>query len=217
MEKEYICGRCNVPLIRKGVDDEHKYQLFECARCVTSYALLLSDVIKDDKIRKIIAECTKPSAMYCHKDGGYDKKHYQCLPCSFNSVAPYKKEMEEKIIIDGGKEDDCDDKIKVLIIGSHQYKEKMEKHKLELEEEGCIVKVPAFDDYPELDELGVCEHNRDLIRWAERIDLIWDQRSVGTIFDFGMVFMAEKPLHIVYLEPKTVTGVMEKYEKRYLY
>jgi hypothetical protein len=107
--------------------------------------------------------------------------------------------------------------MKIVIIGSHQYINKFLKHKEQLENEGHEVRIPAFDDYPELDELGVCEHNRDLIRWAERIDLIWDQRSVGTILDFGMVFMAEKPLHVVYLEPKTVTGVMEKYEKRYLY
>ena len=105
--------------------------------------------------------------------------------------------------------------MKVAIIGSTQYLEKFLKHKEELEKEGHEVKIPAFDSHKDLDELGVCEYNRDMIKWADRIDVIWDQRSFGTCFDFGMVFMAEKPLHIVYLEPKTFKGVMEKYELKH--
>ena len=104
--------------------------------------------------------------------------------------------------------------MKIAIIGSHQYKEKFLKHKEELELEGHEVRIPAFDDHPELDDLGVCEYNRDLIRWADRVDMIWDQRSLGTVLDFGMLFMAEKLLHIVYLEPKTIRGIMEKYERK---
>ena len=73
--------------------------------------------------------------------------------------------------------------------------------------------TPAFDHHEELDELGVCKYNRDTIEWADKIYIIWDQRSVGTVFDFGMVFMARKPIKIYYLEPKTMTGVMKKYEE----
>ena len=105
--------------------------------------------------------------------------------------------------------------MKIAIIGSTQNIEKFMKHKEELEAEGHEVKIPAFDLHKELDELQVCEYNRMLIRWADRIDIIWDQRSIGSIFDFGMVFMAEKPFHIVYMESKTFRGVMEKYEKKF--
>lgn len=46
------------------------------------------------------AECTiskpYPRGIYCHKEGGYDPKHFQCIPCSFNSVAAYKKDMKWK-------------------------------------------------------------------------------------------------------------------------
>lgn len=101
---------------------------------------------------------------------------------------------------------------KVAIIGSSQYQQKILDHKEELEKEGCEVKIPAFDSYPELDDLGVCKYNREAIKWADRIDIIWNQRSLGTIFDFGMAFMAEKPIKIVYMEKKTLRGVMEKYE-----
>lgn len=90
--------------------------------------------------------------------------------------------------------------------------DKILDHRAELGAEGHEVRVPAFDQHPGLDELGICISNREDVRWAEEVHLIWDRRSVGTIFDFGMVFMAEKPLRIIYLEPKTFEGVMKKYE-----
>lgn len=102
--------------------------------------------------------------------------------------------------------------MKIVIIGSTQYKEKFENHKSKLVADGHEVKIPAFDDHPELDDFGVCIYNRDAIKWADEVHLIWDRRSTGTIFDFGMVFMAEKPLKIIYLEPKTFENVMKKYE-----
>jgi len=102
--------------------------------------------------------------------------------------------------------------MKITLIGSTQYHEKFLSVKERLEAEGHEVRIPAFDHHKELDELGVCEYNRDLIEWADEIHMIWDQRSVGTIFDFGMCFMARKPLVIEYLEPKTFAGVMGKYE-----
>jgi hypothetical protein len=102
--------------------------------------------------------------------------------------------------------------MKIVIIGSTQYQTKILMHRDKLVGQGHEVKIPAFDSHPVLDELGVCMSNREIIRWADEVHLIWDRRSVGTIFDFGMVFMAEKPLKIIYLEPKTFEGVMKKYE-----
>jgi len=104
--------------------------------------------------------------------------------------------------------------MKIIIIGSTQYLNKILKHKKKLENNGHKVLIPAFDDHPELDELGICEHNRDLIKQADRVDIIWDRRSMGTIFDFGQAFALEKPVKIIFLEPKTFWGTMKKYERK---
>ena len=100
----------------------------------------------------------------------------------------------------------------ITLIGSTQYKSKFLDLKNELELQGHVVKIPAFDDHPELDDLGVCEYNRSLIEWADEVIMIWDRRSTGTIFDFGMVFALRKQFKISYLEPKTFENVMRKYE-----
>jgi len=88
--------------------------------------------------------------------------------------------------------------MKVTIIGSTQYLNKILKHKKKLETEGHEVLIPAFDDHPELDELEICEHNRELIKQADRVDIIWDRRSMGTLFDFGQAFALEKPIRIIF-------------------
>ena len=104
---------------------------------------------------------------------------------------------------------------KITIIGSTQYQTKFTEHKKELEAQGHRVTIPAFDSHPDLDELGVCEFNRQAIENADEVHVIWDQRSTGTIFDFGMCFALRKPIKIVYLEPKTFRGVMEKYAETF--
>ena len=103
--------------------------------------------------------------------------------------------------------------MRIAIIGSSQYRDRFVRHKAEMEILGNEVRIPAFDDFIGYNELQVCAYNRDMIKWADEIHVIWDQRSMGTVFDFGMVFMAEKPIRIVYIEPKTLKGVMELYEK----
>ena len=100
----------------------------------------------------------------------------------------------------------------ITIIGSSQFRDKMEEHRKKLEAQKHHVKIPAFDDHPELDGLGVCKHNRALIEWADEVHIIWDRRSIGTIFDFGMAFALRKPVRIIYLEPKTFENVMVKWE-----
>jgi nucleoside 2-deoxyribosyltransferase len=102
-------------------------------------------------------------------------------------------------------------KKKAAIIGSTQYGGKFHALKMELEYQGYIVKMPAFDSDKDKDELQVCEHNRAMIEWADVVYVIWDARSVGTIFDFGMCFAMRKPIIIHYIESKTFAGVMEKY------
>uniref|UniRef100_A0A6M3JKJ2 Nucleoside deoxyribosyltransferase n=1 Tax=viral metagenome TaxID=1070528 RepID=A0A6M3JKJ2_9ZZZZ len=104
--------------------------------------------------------------------------------------------------------------MKIALFGTTSYQGKMLRHEESLKEQGHEVKLPAFDSHPEFDDIEVCEFNRSLIEWAERIDVFWDNRSVGFVFDFGMIFMARKPIHVAYLEPKTLAGVLTKYEGR---
>ena len=102
--------------------------------------------------------------------------------------------------------------MKITLIGSTQYKDKFLNYQRDMEKKGHSVKIPAFDDFTGYDELDVCEHNRKLIEWADEVHVIWDNRSIGTVFDFGMAFALRKPIQMVYLEPKTVAGVMQKYQ-----
>lgn len=102
----------------------------------------------------------------------------------------------------------------IVIIGSTQYIEKIKTHANKLRAKGKEVILPAFDDHPELDELGICEYNRGLIERADEVHIIWDQRSMGTLFDFGQAFALHKKIKIIYLEPKTFGGVMKRYEKK---
>ena len=101
---------------------------------------------------------------------------------------------------------------KIAIIGSTSYKSRMESLTEVLRNEGSQVRTPAFDDHPEFDELQVCEYNRQMIEWADEIRILWDQRSIGTVFDFGMAFAWRKRIKVVYLEPKTFANVMRQYQ-----
>jgi len=104
--------------------------------------------------------------------------------------------------------------MKIAIIGSTAYKERMLAYKKLLESiyKDIKVSIPAFDDHPELNELGICKYNLWKIKEADRVDIFWDCRSMGTIFDFGMAFALGKPIKVVYLEPKTFMNVMRQYE-----
>lgn len=102
--------------------------------------------------------------------------------------------------------------MKIALIGSSQYQHKFSEVKARLESDGHIVSIPAFDSHKTLDELGVCEYNRAIIEQSDAVHVIWDQRSIGTVFDFGMAFALRKPVVIEYLESKTFAGVMKKYE-----
>ena len=59
----------------------------------------------------------------------------------------------------------------------------------------------------------MCKHNRSLLEQADEIHVIWDQRSLFTIFDLGMAFALRKKLRVIFLEPKTFAGVMRKWEE----
>lgn len=101
--------------------------------------------------------------------------------------------------------------MKIVLIGSTGYRERFQAEKTKLESKGHKVWLPAFDDQPFFSELALCEHNRLLIKEADEVRVIWDGRSVGTVFDFGMAFAMRKAVRIVYIEPKTIAGVMKLY------
>ena len=105
--------------------------------------------------------------------------------------------------------------MEITIIGTTSYQTKMIEHKNKLESKGHKVNIPAFDNLKHLDDIGVCEYNLGLIKKADEIHVFWDQRSVGTIFDFGMCFALRKKIKIIYMETKTFRGLMEKYERKY--
>lgn len=102
--------------------------------------------------------------------------------------------------------------MKIAIIGTTAYQKRMQKYLRELSRAGNIVTMPAFDYYTK-DELSICEFNRANIEEADEVHIFWDQRSMGTLFDFGMCFALRKKVKIIYMEPKTFRGVMEKYEE----
>lgn len=101
--------------------------------------------------------------------------------------------------------------MKITLIGSTSYQDKFKEHAAELRAEGHDVFIPAFDAHLELDELGVCAYNLILIEQADEVHVIWDSRSIGTIFDLGMCFALRKPVKIIYLNPKTFTNFLQKY------
>ena len=109
--------------------------------------------------------------------------------------------------------EDEEEKMRIAIIGTTAYQDKMQAHKEKMELQGHQVDIPAFDSHPELDAFGICKYNRGLIREADEVHIFWDQRSMGTVLDFGMAFMADKPIRIIYMESKTLRGVMEEYER----
>lgn len=102
-----------------------------------------------------------------------------------------------------------------MILGSTEYQyTRIADHMRLLRLAGHKVYVPAFHDHKNLDDLGVCEHNREIMEKVDEVHVIWNQRSLGTLFDFGMAFAMRKPIRLIYIENKTFKGVMEKYEQK---
>lgn len=102
--------------------------------------------------------------------------------------------------------------MKIALIGSSQYQDKFKAVKRMLELKNHTVRIPNFDDFNG-NEIEMCMENKKLIEWAERIHIIWDGRSIGTIFDFGMVFAMNKPIKIEYIEPKKIENIFIQYEE----
>lgn len=103
--------------------------------------------------------------------------------------------------------------MKITIIGSTQYLRRMMIYASQMESKGHKVRLPFFDE-DMADELELAERNRENIEWADEIHIFWDGRSSGTILDFGIAFGLRKPIKIIFLEEKTIAGIMRKYERK---
>ena len=101
--------------------------------------------------------------------------------------------------------------MKILIIGSSQYKDKMLDYAEKMESEGHRVFFPALDDSKFKSTLEILETNRKRMASADEVHLFYDGKSHGTIFDFGMAFMAGKPLKIIYINDKSIVDGMKEY------
>lgn len=100
--------------------------------------------------------------------------------------------------------------MKICIIGSTQYRDRILEWKKRLEKDNHEVSIPAFDDMM-FTALEVCEYNRAIIFEADEVHMFWDQRSPGVLFDFGMVFAFKKRFKIIYMNQITFKDLMEKY------
>lgn len=80
-----------------------------------------------------------------------------------------------------------------------------------LEQEGWQVHWPPRDT-DQVDETGyrICEDNREAIRRADVVFVVWDGKSKGSLFDMGMAFAMEKPVRVVELPPETEERSLQK-------
>jgi len=103
--------------------------------------------------------------------------------------------------------------MKIAIMGSTQFLEKMLTLRCSLEEEGHDVVLPVLDNHTsKVTELMIMAANRAKIEWADVIYFVWDQRSPGAFGDFCMAFALRKSIRLAYIEPKIIANFMRQYE-----
>src|SRR5271157_1797954 len=89
----------------------------------------------------------------------------------------------------------------------------MKEHKALLEKDGHEVRMPVFDDPHYKNEYETCDQNRINILWADLIHIIWDARSIGTVFDVGMCFALQKPIKTIFINDKVFVNFVHQYEE----
>ena len=102
--------------------------------------------------------------------------------------------------------------MKILVIGSTSLLVKIQQHAAHLLSQGHEPLTPAFDS-DKGSVLDILTRNRARMEWADEVHLIYDGRSYGSIFDFGMCFALRKPLKIIYISPKNIVAGMIEYEE----
>ena len=99
---------------------------------------------------------------------------------------------------------------KIFIIHSKGLTDRASKLADQLRSEGCEVYVPGVETPQETDVLTISEINREAMRKAEEVRIIWDGTSHGVVFDLGMAFAMEKKIKLEYVIPKSMGGLMEQ-------
>jgi len=100
----------------------------------------------------------------------------------------------------------------VMFIGSTGLRSMMEEKKKEYEKKGIGVLMPCFDDY-EGSELEICKKNIENIKKADYVEVFWDGRSVGTVFDLGACLALGKKIKIGFLSKKSLINLVKEMEK----
>ena len=107
--------------------------------------------------------------------------------------------------------------MRIGIIGSSQYRDRMEAHRAFMLLSGHFALMPVLDDItaemPEA-EFEINSRNRHMIEWADEVHLFWNQRTLGTLVDLGMAFALRKPIKVMYLEQKTLANFILQYERK---
>ena len=91
-----------------------------------------------------------------------------------------------------------------------------------LEQQGHSVYCPHRDTNQN-DPIGlnICRKSREGIRGCNEVHAYWVPESEGSLFDFGMIFMLEKPIYIINQEDikptkeKSFTNVLLELQKYY--
>ena len=74
----------------------------------------------------------------------------------------------------------------------------------QLDEQGFDVHWPHRDTNQDDDTgLNICKENRDAIHNADCVFIVWDGKSTGSLFDLGMAFAMNKPIHVISLPDPT--------------
>src|SRR3990167_2397043 len=103
--------------------------------------------------------------------------------------------------------------LKIMIIGSTQYRQKMEVHKEQIEWYGHTVKMPLFDSDVRK-EIDIVTENKERIKWADEVHLFWDGRSQGTLWDVAVAFALDKPIRIIFLNPLSLRNCILQITER---
>jgi hypothetical protein len=104
--------------------------------------------------------------------------------------------------------------MKVFVIHSSQYYRQVINYKDLLESQGHEVYLPVLDTDQTKTELEICTANKNGILWADECHLFWDGHSRGSTFDMGMAFMANKPIKLIHLNPKSLVNFIKQYEEQ---
>ena len=101
--------------------------------------------------------------------------------------------------------------MKIFMIGSTSYQDKIDKYAEDQRKNGNEVLIPVFDSLPNATVLDILTENRRLMELADEVHMIYDGRSDGTKFDFGMCFAMRKPLRVIYISDKHLIDGMNEY------